>query len=262
MLDYNDDPRVQDSWIPSSASINQEIETQARSECLDGVPVLSSTVLGLEMLLHEPFIDLRKISDLILSDVGATIRILRLIGREYGSSKEHPRRMDDCLSGLEVEAWFEDLYTHVFTSDSDSSKVTALWRHCRSVAEYSHLIAESIQSVSAEDAYLVGLLHEVGSIPGILGRRDDDVNCTSTLALVEIEGSLPLFVLAALRSANDGRGLNEWGMILTAAHQFEHDASNGESPQVDDIDSDGIDSRWKQFLPAVGPPVLSAVDRS
>ena len=62
---------------------------------------MSATVLGLEILLHEPCIDLRMASELVLSDVGATIQILRLVGREYEFATEHPCRMGDCIASLD-----------------------------------------------------------------------------------------------------------------------------------------------------------------
>jgi len=43
------------------------------TDFLDEVPVMLATVFGLDMLLQEPNIDLRMVSELVLSDVGATI---------------------------------------------------------------------------------------------------------------------------------------------------------------------------------------------
>lgn len=85
MLDQMLEPVMDQSWIPSFALRDlhfgeQESPVREKMDFLNDVPVMSATVLGLQMLLHDPFIDLRKVSALILSDVGATIQILRLIG--------------------------------------------------------------------------------------------------------------------------------------------------------------------------------------
>ena len=76
------------SWIPSSVwrrlgLPEQKKLVRKKADFLDDVPVMLATVLGLEILLHEPCIDLGMASELILSDVGATIQILRLVGSEY-----------------------------------------------------------------------------------------------------------------------------------------------------------------------------------
>jgi hypothetical protein len=260
VLDYKSKPVSDHSWIPSSASKNHEYEEQRvapeRGDFLDGVPVMSATVLGLEMLLHEPFIDLRKISDLILSDVGATIQILRLIGKEYAFSPEHPRRMDDCIAGLDIGTWFGTVSAHTFACDCEYSAVRAVWMHSRLVAQYAQLVAESVEGVSSEDAYLVGLLHEIGAIPRVLGWPNGGSSASSPGAMFAIEGSLPLFVLAAMRSVNDQRPSSQWRLILTAAHELACTWKDGELSSIGDIDSKGINRRWKKFLPAI-PDLVS-----
>ena len=187
---------------------------------LEDVPVMSATVLGLEMLLQEPCIDLRIASELILSDVGATIQILRLIGREYDLAAERPSRMGDCISNLDVDAWFSAISARTFPCDRQHAATTAVWRHCRLVAQYAQLVAESLDTVSPEDAYLVGLLHGIGEIPAALGWPNCGRGVTDPGALVAMEGTLPLFVLAAIRSMSDSSSLSGWRFILTAAHEL------------------------------------------
>ena len=48
---------------------------------LPGVPALAATLLKMELELHESSTDLRGFSEAVLGDVGATIQILRLAGR-------------------------------------------------------------------------------------------------------------------------------------------------------------------------------------
>ena len=137
------------------------------------------TVLGLELLLREPCLDLRMVSEIVLSDVGATIRILGLVGREGDLGAGQPRRMGECLASLDVGVWFNVISARTFASDREHSKMTAVWKHCRLVAQYAQLVAESLEGISADEAYLVGLLHEIGAIATVLewpkdcpGRRD------------------------------------------------------------------------------------------
>ena len=181
---------------------------------------MSATVLGLEMLLQDSCIDLRMATDLILSDVGATIQILRMIGREYEYAAERPSRMGDCIASLDVSAWFDAISARTFACDRAHAATTAVWRHSRLVAQYAQLVAESLDGVSPEDAYLVGLLHGIGDIPAALGWPGCGRGGTDAGALSAMEGTLPLFVLAAIHSINDSSSSSGWRFILTAAHEL------------------------------------------
>ncbi len=225
MLDQMCEPVMDQSWIPSCAlrGLNfgeQESHASEKMDFLNGVPVMSATVLGLQMLLHEPFIDLRKVSALVLSDVGATIQILRLVGRDYALAMERPGRMDDCIAGLDVGDWFGVLSAHTFACDDEHYAASALWKHSLLVAQYAQLVAESIEGISPEDAYLVGLLHEIQAIPAALGWQSGDSGANSPSVLFAMDGALPLFVLDAIRSVNEPSSSSSWKLILTAAHDL------------------------------------------
>jgi hypothetical protein len=256
VFDHMNCPVVERNWIPSSASrvlhfVQEERLAREKADCLESMPVMSATVLGLEILLHEPFIDLRKVSDLVLSDVGATIQILRLIGRECFFAADRPRRMDDCIASLDAGSWFDTMCKRTFACDREHSAVTAVWKHCRLVAQYAQLVAESIEGIAPEDAYLVGLLHEIGEIPAVLGWPNGRSGASAPGASFAMEESLPLFVLAAMRSANDSCPSSTWKLILTAAHELAGAGTDCNPSTLYDIDSLGINARWNGFLPAL-----------
>lgn len=225
MLNQAFDTANDHSWVPSSAwqglhLLEHQTLQPKKTDFLDYVPVMSATVLGLEMLLQDPCIDLRMASELVLSDVGATIQILRLIGKEYAFAEERPSRMGDCIASLDVDAWFEVISARTFSCDRKHAATTSVWRHCRLVAQYAQLVAESLDDVSPDDAYLVGLLHGIGDIPAALGWPNCGRGSTDAAALAAMEGTLPNFVLAALRGMNDSNSTSSWRFILTAAHEL------------------------------------------
>ncbi len=55
------------------------------------VPVLSETLLLMELKIRDRAVDLTEISHLVLSDLGAVLQIMRLAGREDGSAESRPR---------------------------------------------------------------------------------------------------------------------------------------------------------------------------
>jgi hypothetical protein len=186
------------------------------TDFLDEVPVMLATVFGLDMLLQEPNIDLRMVSELVLSDVGATIQTLRLVRREYETAAERPNRMCECIAGLDATLWFETLSTRVFVGDKEHSAVTAVWKHCRSVAQCARFVSESMDDITPDDAYLVGLLHGIGAIPAALDWSESQLGH----AMFAMEETLPPFVLAAMRSVNDSSCSSVWRFVLTAAHKL------------------------------------------
>jgi len=225
VLNYAFDTVNDHSWVPSFAwrglhFPEQQTFLQRKSDFLDDVPVMPATVLGLEMLLQNPYIDLRMASELVLSDVGATIQILRLIGKEYDFIADRPSRMGDCIANLEVGAWFGAISARMFAGDREHSATAAVWKHCRLVAQYAQLVAESLDGISPEDAYLVGLLHGIEDIPAALGWPNCGRGGKDTGAWFAMEGTLPLFVLAAMRSMNDSTSSPAWRFILTTAHEL------------------------------------------
>jgi len=225
VLNHAFDSAIEQNWPPPSARgcldfPDSERFAQRRADFLDDVPVMSATVLGLDMLLQEPCIDLMMASELVLSDVGATIQILRLIGREYDFAAEYPRRMEECIASLDARVWFSAISARTFVCDREHSATTAIWKHSRLIAQYAQLVAESLEAISPDDAYLVGLLHEIGSISTLLGWPNNGPCATVSDPLLALESSLPQFVRSAVRSAKDSRPSSTWRSILVAAHEL------------------------------------------
>lgn len=230
-------------WKPPSSRrhphlVEEKSVAEMNEDLLDEVPVMSATILGLEMLLNEPSVDLRLASELVLSDVGATIQILRLIGGGVDFDEGRPRRMGDCLASLDVGTWFRAISARTFVCDPEHAETTALWKHCRLVAQYAQLVSDWLECVSPEEAYLVGLLHGIGAIPTVLGWPDGGLG-----ALFAMEGPLPLFVFNAMRSVDDSGLSSDWRFILTAAQELAGTHQDLLPTSIDDMDAMGVCSR-------------------
>lgn len=248
MLNHASDAEIGQGWIPPFGwwgphLLQQTNQAQKWPGCLDDVPVMSATVLGLDMILHEPQIDLRMASELVLGDIGATIKTFQLINKEYDFAEGRPSRMGDCLASLDVTAWFSAISSRLFACDREHSATTAVWKHCRLVAKYAQLVAESLDHISPEDAYLVGLLHGIGAIPRVLGYKCGNSGSRATSLLMALEEALPPFVLAALRSTKGSSPLSEWRFILIAAHELAATGANFDSSICHDMNSLPVCSR-------------------
>ena len=219
------------NWLPAFTWQCLHLHEQGGNEnlqvaTLDSVPVMLATVLGLELLLQESSIDLNMASALVLSDVGATIKILRLIGNDYVMAGDRPKRMYECLASLDVRTWFGAVSAYTVGCDQENSATIALWKHSQSIAECAKQVAKLLPEVSPEDAYLVGLLHEIRAIPTVLGWEGVLWDTKTKCRAFPMEGSLPLFVLAALRCVKKAHPLSTWRFILSEAHALANEESD------------------------------------
>jgi hypothetical protein len=133
------------------------------------IPVLPETLLLLDLEVQERSVNLRAVSELILSDLGATLQILLLAGREYTCAEFRPDRIEDCISDLGVRACLEAVSAHAVARNSENSAITETWAHSREIAQFSRQIAEELPDVDPNQAYMAGLLHAIGLLPAILG---------------------------------------------------------------------------------------------
>lgn len=191
-----------------SASVPQWDRAQAADPWND-VPVLASTVLGLELLLNEPVIDLRQTAQLILTDLGATLHTLRM------AATDEMFRVEDCLASVEFSAWFDVLTASRVKPGIDRERVAQCWRHARDVARYARFVAESNETLAPETAYLAGLFHELHTLPRILGWR----------GIQPMRDVLPSFLTSVLDAVRDAAD-SPWKYVVDAAHQLTGEAES------------------------------------
>lgn len=187
---------------------------------LESVPVLSGTILGLEMLVHELHVDVRVATELVLNDVGASIQVLSRAGFEYSRALCRPDRIAECIAALDIRELIVDLSDQSIACDVEQAAMAAVWNHCRRVAGYASMAAESIGEISAEEAYLAGLLDDRGSIGEILGwpkQVQEMASVGDVLASVQL---LPESILGAFCPPPQRRRSEAWEFILSTAHEL------------------------------------------
>ena len=137
-------------------------------ELLD-VPVLSGTLLSMELIICGSSVDLAQVSQLVLSDLGATLQILREAEHENATGGGRLGRVEDCISGLGLDRCLETMARCLITRSTHSASVHSAWDRAREVAVTSRFVAEKLDlNVAPDDAYLVGLAHGIGNLPEIL----------------------------------------------------------------------------------------------
>ena len=181
---------------------------------IETVPVMPATVLGLELLLQDRSLHLQMASDLILKDVGATLQMMRLVARDFPIPDERPSRMVDCLAALDTSTWFAALAANSKPCSKTPTEISSMWNHCRNVAQYARLIAESLGEMMGEEAYLAGLLHEVENMAFVLGKKGPAASGDG----VKLNQVLSPSVVTALQSAKQRDSGSIWRYVLASAH--------------------------------------------
>jgi HD-like signal output (HDOD) protein len=185
------------------------------------IPVLLETILRLDLLVQEPCVDLRVLSDVVLSDLGATLQLLHLAGREYGHSEGRPTRIEDCIADLGLHACMAALSVQTVIRARRHQAIGAIWAHSREVAQYSRLIAEEMPNVNPDEAYLVGLLHGVGLLPEVLGWNENEAGVANAARMgfrLAKRWTLPYFVLQFFSELQMGGRKTHWLEIMRSAH--------------------------------------------
>lgn len=188
---------------------------------LPGAPVLAETLLKLEFELHESATDLRGFSDAVLSDVGATIQILRLAGRNYGTTLDRPLRMEDCISDLGPQACLDAAAEGSLVRGVRQHASLPFWIHAKEVAQYFRLFAaQTSTSVHPDQAYLAGLLHALGALPSILQWNQSGIPAYPARAALGMAEAwhFPRFLRDFFSELVMPGNSPQWSNFITVAH--------------------------------------------
>jgi HD-like signal output (HDOD) protein len=187
---------------------------------LPQIPTMAATALQLELLLQDTSVDLKAISEVILSDAGATLQILRLVGEEFPEEDDRPTRIEDCIASLNSEFWYEAICA---SGLSRSGPLMAEWQQCRRIAQLARELARCLEGFSPDEAYVVGLLHRLGRFPHLLGWDATGDNSREHRALGVMLADfwhLPNYLVSAMQEEQEPAAAAKWTELLNMAHQL------------------------------------------
>jgi HD-like signal output (HDOD) protein len=156
---------------PTSA---QQAEQECRKQSLmaimsKGLPTLPGYILDLNALLSSPSVDLKKVGKLIRTDPSLSAQILKLCNSALFGMKRRVLSIEQASILMGTER----LRTLILTCSAMQFAGKSLpgdshvnfWQHSFLSALLSERIANVIDYFEKEQAYLAGLLHDVGQLP-------------------------------------------------------------------------------------------------
>ncbi|MBZ5653719.1 MAG: HDOD domain-containing protein [Acidobacteriia bacterium] len=147
--------------------------------------VKPGVLLFFEMLLSSRVIDLHAITEVIRTDVGLTVHLLRLAAKERTGRAKGLVDIEDIvvLLGINRLKGLLEQATVLSGHPRGEAGVSTYDRFCMH-ARLTALIAEELASETAtvrqEDAYIAGLLRHVGAIPFVLGWKIPELESVDT----------------------------------------------------------------------------------
>jgi putative nucleotidyltransferase with HDIG domain len=136
---------------------------------VNAVPSLPEHYSRLEAELKSPQASMPRVCELISQDVGMSAKVIQLISTGFFGT---PQRISDPfraaslfdLDSMRVLAASTDVFVPFSVESLQGRPIEMLVEHCLSVARAAKAIAlaEGADALLADDAYLAGLLHDIG----------------------------------------------------------------------------------------------------
>jgi putative nucleotidyltransferase with HDIG domain len=168
-------PPSQPVGFKSQVAANFQLAEQERRKkrltaiLTQDLPTLPTYVLDLNALLSSPTVDLKKVGKIIRTDPSLSAQVLRLCN----SALFGLRRRVLSIEQAAILLGFERLRALVLTCSLmkfagkrlPNSQLVAFWQHSFLTALLSERIARHLDYFEKEQAYLCGLLHDIGHLP-------------------------------------------------------------------------------------------------
>jgi len=143
----------------------------------EGLPTLPAYVFELNSLLAAAPVNLKRVGEIIRTDPSLTAQLIRLCNSAFMGFRERVTRIEHAVMLVGTER----LRTMVLTCSlveyvghrMASENMQAFWQHCFLTAALSERLARGVAYCQPEQAYLAGLLHDIGALPLLMVTATD-----------------------------------------------------------------------------------------
>jgi putative nucleotidyltransferase with HDIG domain len=153
----------------------------------EGLPTLPSHLLQLNAMLGSSPVDLKQVSAVIRSDPSLTAQLLRLCNSALFNLRRRVTRVEEAAILMGTERLRNLVFTcyliQLSCAQLPEEQVEAFWTHSLIAASLSERVARRLNLECSDEAYLGGLLHDVGKLPLLMVAAEEN-----TAAAVWLKG--------------------------------------------------------------------------
>jgi putative nucleotidyltransferase with HDIG domain len=155
--------RKLDSGVPSA--VRAELETKLNAGSLE-LPLLPGVAMEITSAAGKEEVDARAIADLLKRDASLSAHVLRIVNSPVYSPRAQIVSLQQAVArvgALKIReiALVIACKTGVFKAKGYEQEIDDIFRHCIGTALFAQEIARNTRN-NVEDAFLCGLLHDVG----------------------------------------------------------------------------------------------------
>jgi len=272
---------VYEKTRPSAHTVvdNASLERQKRRKAqlmsilTEGLPTLPKYVFELNTLLSSSSVDLKRVGKVIRNDPSLSAQVLRLCNSALFSLRRRVLSIEEAA----VLMGSERLRTLVLTCSImeftgrqlPRGEVQTFWRHSFMSGMLSERIARWMEYTEREQAYLGGLLHDIGTLPLLIVAKEENVLTGETRSGPwggSLEAEKDFF---GMTHCEVGRWIGQsWNFFPSFIDVFEHhhhpERSNRDPHLVGIVAAADLFSEWHSLDPVKegGPVELAETDPS
>ena len=177
-------------YVPSSAEdpeARQSRKLALMAALSEGLPTLPAYVFELNSLLAATPVNLKRVVEVIMTDPSLTAQVLRLCNSAIMGFRERVTKIQNAV----ILVGTERLRTMVLTCSLveyvcrriAAEDIQSFWQHCFLTAALSERLARGIAFLQPEQAYLAGLLHDIGALPLLVVTSAESQRLESTATI-------------------------------------------------------------------------------
>lgn len=180
-MQVHEQTRTSAHIVVETTSPDRQKRRKARlmSILTEGLPTLPSYVFELNTLLSHSSVDLKKVGKIIRNDPSLSAQVLRLCNSALFSLRRRVLSIEEAA----ILMGSERLRTLVLTcsimeftgKQLPRGEVQTIWSHSFMSGMLSERIARWMEYTEREQAYLGGLLHDIGALPLLIVAKDEGV---------------------------------------------------------------------------------------
>jgi HD-like signal output (HDOD) protein len=156
---------------PLTASADEQLRRKARLEAIleNGLPPFQHTVVQLMSVLNDPSADVKKAAGPISTDPTLSAQILRMCNSPLFSRRSRVITIEQAVGMLGTDRLRSLAMTSSLAGFAGQGlpkdQVASFWQHSFLAALLSKYLAEYNGYAEKEQAYIAGLLHDIGQVP-------------------------------------------------------------------------------------------------